>query len=356
MKIIFVAICLFLMAGTGKADELHQDLFEEPVNQTIQARHRDVLSQMQPPELIERSRLMPYRHNTFSLYQQTKGDQYAMEVNYSFKYLFTRPDCFYEVGDEQQQCKNDWDKRNELYFSYTGKFDFYVGGTGERDSGPVINRMSNPALHWRFYQPEWIALKWIDYGLEHRSNGQTTSATLKDASGNYIANNEWKAEHRAYIDGISRGSNYISVEGRNDLNIFDVGIKYWLSGKIYHNNPESDVTWGDGQYQNHKIWDYDIARAVFETEQMINNASFPKIVYSVEYTVGKKGLPTDSANISFTFPWVASATFPEIFSRRTVFPIFFRLHTGPMNELSNYTVAESTFYIGLALDPFPERN
>ncbi|MDH2916489.1 MAG: hypothetical protein PXX77_06375, partial [Gallionella sp.] len=204
--------------------------------------HDDTSSKAFPSPLREQSRLVPYNHNTVAFYQRTKGDQYAMEVNYSFRYLFTRPDCYYEVENEHKTCIDGWNKRLEFYFAYTGKFDFYVGGTDERASGPVINRISNPAFHWRLYQPDLFTLHWIDFGIEHRSNGQTTSAGLQDAAGNYIANNEWKAGHRAYIDGISRGSNYFSLEGRDSAHLDKTEIKYWLSGKAYFPKPESDVT------------------------------------------------------------------------------------------------------------------
>jgi hypothetical protein len=73
------------------------------------------------------------------------ADEAAVRVQYSFKYTLlgcapaARPkaDGFAPAADPES---------SEVFVAYTGQFDFY---SGTRPSGPVINRISNPGIHWR---------------------------------------------------------------------------------------------------------------------------------------------------------------------------------------------------------------
>ncbi len=162
----------------------------------------------------KKSRLIAYQPNT-AAWEFAHDDDGALEVNYSFRYLLTRPDCSVEKGTDKLNCITGWQCRKEWFLSYTGKFDFYMH---TRPSGPVVNRMNNPAAHWRIHNPalrDWV--EWVDIGMEHRSNGQTTEFDLKDTNGNYIAEQRWNAGDRAYIDGISRSANYFSAEVKNSF-------------------------------------------------------------------------------------------------------------------------------------------
>jgi len=290
------------------------------------------------------SRLQAHKPNSIA-WEFTDEDDNSLEANYSFRYLLTRPDCSVEIGGEQAKCLKDWPTRNEWFLSYTGKFDFYMG---TRDSGPVVNRVSNPALHWRIHNPSLMkGIDWINIALEHRSNGQVTEFDIKDASGNYVAEQRWLAGDRAYIDSISRGANYFSFEMKNSFKSKTTKYGYWLSAKAYFTE-DSLVTWGDKKGSDHRIWDYDVARFVFVGNKVKGeNKKFKQFEYSFEYTLGAKGFATDSLEASIYFPYV--------YGKRTYFPInYLKIHVGPMSELSNYTEPQASIYLGLKLNPFPE--
>lgn len=290
----------------------------------------------------EQSRLTAYRPNTVAL-DFSQGDKNpALEVIYSFKYMFTKPDCYYET-DGKAECIEKWPVRTEIFFSYTGKFDFYW--LELLPSSPVVNRISNPALHVRMnYVPdEKNNLEWIDFGVEHRSNGQVTSAYEQDSAGKYIAEQKWQGNDIAYINGISRGSNFFSLEGKHIVALGKKKGTNWLSAKLYLSE-DTGVTWGNGKYRDHKIWHYDFIREVFEWQPVDN---IPKLVSVVEYTIGLKGFATHSMNASLTYNYSTS--------RRETIPYFVKIHIGPMNELSNYTVPQRSLFFGISLNPYPER-
>lgn len=301
----------------------------------------------------QQSRLSAYQPNS-AAWEITEDDKSALEVNFSFRYLITRPDCYFELEydkNEALSCINSWDNRSEWFFSYTGKFDFYVG---TRSSGPVINRKNNPALHWRSHEPTWLPwlgnkIKWIDLALEHRSNGQITEYDALDRNGNMIAERAWLLSDRAYIDSISRAANYFSAEIlKKDYVDDNTSNSYYLKAKAYFDD-ESLVTWGSRKNENDRIWDYDVFRLIFsQTKRLPNNTYFKQIEWDVEYTVGMKGFDTDSLNASIYLPLVSK-------DKRIVFPInYFKIHLGPMNELSNYTEPQNSFFFGFKFNPMPK--
>lgn len=290
----------------------------------------------------KKSRLTAFKPNTLA-WETTTDDESSLEANYSFRYLLTRPDCSVEKGDEKITCNNEWNNRNEWFFTYTGKFDFYMG---TRNSGPVVNRISNPALHWRLYNPSFIhGIDWLNIALEHRSNGQVTEYDLKDSNGDYIAETKWNDGDRKYIDGISRGANYFSAEIKKKLIIENTKFDFYISAKAYFTE-DSKVTWGARKGSGDKISDYDILRFVVEGNTKSSKTWLSELEYSVEYTVGTKAFETDSINASLYFPYV--------YGKRTYFPInYIKIHVGPMNELSNYTEPQTSIYIGFKLNPWP---
>jgi hypothetical protein len=53
---------------------------------------------------------------------------------------------------------------------------------GTRTSGPVINRISNPAIHIFNRIPGKslpLGIRYFDIGFEHRSDGQVTEINIK---------------------------------------------------------------------------------------------------------------------------------------------------------------------------------
>jgi len=275
-------------------------------------------------------RLVPYKMN-YAIYQFTKTDESALEVQYSLKYNFIK-----EFDEKCNQAHN-------FFFSYTGMFDFYVG---TRSSGPVINRISNPAFHYKFdlVNSENSSI-WFDFGLEHKSNGQVTDPNDKDDNpnsptyGQYITQLEYNKGNRHYFDGISVGSNYVSLSaGANKDNN---NLTYGLTYKLYVTS-ESDVTWGKYAGSGVKLNDFDMINVNMSKTFMFNSVNFKDATLTLAYAIGKKGLSTDSVDIFAILPLY-------IDSCEWKFPFMVKAHFGPMDRMSDYTKSLSSIGIGFAL-------
>src|SRR5712691_2744880 len=145
----------------------------------------------------EGTRFSAYEPN-YAVWRHASGDENAIRVHYSFRHLFTAPDCMSAYRRENTsaewkdmsaehkkataeaalECLNSYDSRYQIFLSFTGEFDFYMT---TRDSSPVINRVSSPGLHYRRYTPAsgWLQMKWWDVAVEHKSDGQATDARDK---------------------------------------------------------------------------------------------------------------------------------------------------------------------------------
>lgn len=215
----------------------------------------------------------------------------------------------------------------ELFLSYTGEFDFYAG---TRPSGPVINRLNNPAINLRIplrrlYGPGKSVDDNITISLEHRSNGQTTEAGTD--LGTERAERAYNARDRAYFDTLSRGANFIglAVKTNDPLGVstnLDLGLKLRL-----YLDQDSDVRWGPYLGQRRTIKDYDLLQttAAWQT---------PGGWVDVSWRVGAAGVKASSLTLGYQIP-VRN------------FPLYVRYHLGRMNTLSNYTQRQDSIGIGL---------
>jgi len=302
----------------------------------------------------EGTRFSAYEPN-YAVWRHASGDENAIRVHYSFRHLFTAPDCLsaytrenasakrQDVSAEQKkataeaalECLNSYDSRYQIFLSFTGEFDFYMT---TRDSSPVINRVSSPGLHYRRYTPAsgWLQMKWWDVAVEHKSDGQATDARDKITDpgsanvGQYRAQVEYDKGNHAYLDTISRGTNYVSGETR-----FLLGEKMdaWARIKFFYFSNDTDVTWGPYANRGPKMSQFDVVRLVFARP-------FGRDAVSVEWTLGTKGLSTDSVNLGVDVPstW-----------RGVTIPWFIWAHAGPLNTLSDYTRPQKAIGIGLKL-------
>jgi len=264
----------------------------------------------------EGTRFSAYEPN-YAVWRHASGDENAIRVHYSFRHLFTAPDCMsayrrenaslmqQDVNAEQKkataeaalECLNAYDSRYQIFLSFTGEFDFYMT---TRDSSPVINRVSSPGLHYRRYTPAsgWLQMKWWDVAVEHKSDGQATDARDKITDpasanvGQYRAQVEFDKGNHAFIDTISRGTNYVSGETR-----FLLGERMdaWARIKFFYFSNDTDVTWGPYANRAPKMSQFDVVRLVFARP-------FGRDAVSVEWTLGTKGLSTDSVNLGVDVP------------------------------------------------------
>lgn len=298
----------------------------------------------------KKSRLSAYQPN-YAIFQSTDNDEGSIEAHYSFKYKITKPHCmplkfFGESSDDSKTigCLENYKNRWEVFLSFTGEFDFYMGS---RHSGPVINRISNPALHYRkhFKDLSWnnLSIEWLNIGLEHKSNGQVvesnelvTDRTSSDF-GKYKTQVEFEAGNHEYFDSISRSTNYFSLEAKGKL---PYDIRGYAIAKLYIND-ESDVSWGEFANKDVKISDYDRVNIIVSHTFRPKMESIPEIEVGFEWMVGDDLLETDSYNINLFFPWIPK--------NNIKIPFYIRAHVGPMNTLSNYTEEQNAIGFGIRL-------
>ena len=270
-------------------------------------------------------RLSTFEPNpNYAIWQGTDNDDNAIEVHYSLRYTLTHPYC---IEDESTQ---DYAARWELYFSYAGQFDYYI----TRDSGPVINRVSNPAIHYRKYYPDTF-FEWLDISIEHRSNGQVTEIDERDGA-QLKTQIAYHNGDYAYFDGLSRGANYFKLMALFDL---DNNAKLWTSVKFYSDD-DSEVNWGPGVLTKPSIRDYDRVKLTYRKRwgEEENEKEF-----TFEWRFGEEGLDTDSYDIAIMVPF-------ELWDLNL--PLYLRIHTGPMNTLSNYTEELDSIALGLKFTEF----
>jgi hypothetical protein len=289
-------------------------------------------------------RFMPYDRN-YAIWQWTENDDQAMEVQYSLKYNFY--DCQGDGDLRLFGCRSDGRSKLNFFFAYTGQFDFYVG---TRPSGPVVNRLSNPALHVSYdkltVNPEKPDITdWsIDLSVEHRSNGQVVDPNEKDLGprsptfGKYRTEIEYAKGNREYFDRISRGANYVKLSGFYNIPDTEVGLE--LTGKGYFTN-ESAVTWGKYAGRNIEFSDFDLFQIKLRDRLFVHLPFIPTTVIALEYTIGEKVFATDSMDLFLTFPFITNKSGWSL-------PFFVKAHTGPMERLSDFSRSVNSIGVGLS--------
>ena len=287
-------------------------------------------------------RRLGFHEPLFGIYQFTKDDESSARLHYSFRYTVTDPGCEAPSRASSAAARADYERmrrhgRHEWYLSYTGQFDFYMG---TRDSGPVINRISNPALHYRSYLGKRSGLpqpmQWWDVSIEHRSTGQTTDPNLRTSSGEYSTQTAHERGDHAYLDTMSQDTNFVSLEARWDLG----PVRLWSRWKPVYFATTTAVTWGPMAGSNVSIADYDRFRFILgyrlaDAPRLIDE----KWLYG-EWTVGDKGLLTDSFNISAYLPFKLG---------QLNIPFFARYHHGPLHTLSDFAKEQRSLGFGLLL-------
>jgi hypothetical protein len=268
----------------------------------------------------EPHRRLDFYEPLYGVYQFTQGDDSAARLHYSFRYTAK---CSYLADGGRK----DW------FFSYTGEFDFYMF---TRPSGPVVNRISNPAFHlrrWSRKQKEPNGLQYWDVAVEHRSNGQTVDATQPD--GRVRAQRAYEDGDNAFLDSISQATNFLSVEARFD---FGDNWRTWSKVKPVYFATSTDITWGPWADKNTHIRHYDVLRLIVARKLYGHGTKLPDQSWLyAEWTAGTKGLYADSLNLSAHFPFkVGDAQLP----------FFVRAHFGPLHTLSSYPRSQTSLGFG----------
>lgn len=216
----------------------------------------------------------------------------------------------------------------KLFGSYTGEFDFYYT---TRESDPVINRLNNPALHIRladkFSWTEKLKADYIDLAIEHKSNGQTKSIDFKNLA---EANAAYKSGEERYFDDFDMGDNYFSTE----LKFRQSRQSFYIKLKLYPENKEEEINWGDLAGKQVTIEDFDRWRLLYAARQKNGNQ------FSAEWTIGDRWFKSDSFNFDY------------MFNVKNALPLYIRYHSGPLETQSNYSYPVDSIAIGIKFAPY----
>jgi len=234
----------------------------------------------------------------------------SLRIKLSFRYDFKELPFWRKTINEK------------IFFTYTGVFDFYVLCGGCRESEPVVGRVYNPALHWRFLETNDTHLQ---FSIQHRSNGQVTDARLTDASGNFIADTEFQNMNIPYIDGISRSSNFIELEYKKILNNND---RVYLRIRPFFDSRDSLQTWRVSEPRDADYEDYDRVQLIYSKVFSCDSR------FSVKWSVGDSGFSTDSLDLGFQYNWRG-------------LPLYLSAHHGPMETLSDHTRNVTSIGLGI---------
>lgn len=305
---------------------------------------QDTFSKTLPHSVSIKDNYKEKRFNSFGLnsatwqFNDSSDDDDALEGNYSFSYTWF--DC--RRGNENETedsasfdtCLPENTVNFASYLSYTGQFDFYMG---TRRSGPVVNRISNPAIHFQWLlSNNDLVINYLDIGIEHRSDGQTAEIHWKNRDGRLRTQIAYETNDYEYFDGLSRGANYISLSlGKNNGND---GLSWQISAKHYWHQ-DSDINWGPLANKGLKFEDYDLINLSINYPVGKSFWIFKDIKLSGQYRFGKEFTDTDSVDVSLLLP---------IKTERVDLPIFVKAHFGPFETLSNYTNSVTNFGVGLA--------
>lgn len=287
------------------------------------------------------TKFRPYEPN-YAIWQLTENDDPAMEVRYSFKYLLN-------------SLKGGVSNQRGAYLKFTGEFDFYMGS---RPSSPVINRSSNPGIHYRQYKggedlADLLAWKYWDAGLQHLSNGQALDAEDQAT----VLQNTWLQDKNSVLfDDVSRSVNFFSLEssfrfGKNRQQKYGANsngpegrcdddstgcYNLWVRLIPFYIDDDNPVTWGQDAGRCDDIADYDRLRMVLTKQLQWNDVEL-----GLEWTIGDEGFDTDSFDVFVNIPRIGKRELPV--------PIYIRYHNGPMNNLSDYTREQNSIGIGIRL-------
>lgn len=248
-----------------------------------------------------------------------------------------------DVKDEVAQAPGTrssfWQRlRNaELFVSYTNRFDFYLGS---RDSGPVINRVSNPGLHLRL--PVEVGGNEDDrrdawqLSLEHMSDGQVVEPAT-NARDQLLAQRAYERGDRHFFDTISRGMNFVAVQREWVWKRSDNEPSFDVRAKIKHYvGSDSSITWGP-------LADRGLRFADYERIGVRLGVHLPHLGrFELTSQIGDRGL----RRASHTLGWQRNLRWE---SWNVELPLYVQAHFGPMNTLSNYTQRQDSFGIGLRL-------
>ncbi|WP_105166587.1 hypothetical protein [Pseudoalteromonas sp. T1lg23B] len=346
--LLYPLFCLLLLSNVcTAAPQLSGSLPEK--------RHKEKDEQSPPQESFFRN-IQPFEGTEIYVdYGRGNDLDGALDVQYSFKYVFGRDMNFEKEGDF------DWNAA----FSFSGEFDFYLG---TRNSGPVVGRRYNPGLQlaWGTVKRDGV-IEWR-LSLEHESNGQTTDSlpTLlsiaRDNKAEY-AQDHPDIDNYYYLqmatETVSRGSDFLAVGGvyrvnlnnvayqdcHSKLSCFDIHLKF----RKVLGDPEDEVFW-DVTKRLDQLEDYQGTDITFVSQFSIEDRIFKLLggpsTLSLRYRSGEIWGGDMGTNNTFDLSFTSHLHVTS----EVQLPIIFSYHAGYLEELYKYSEKAHYLRVGLALN------
>lgn len=329
---------------------------------------------------LDQQPFQPYETNAAFFKFPKYNDANSLEINISQRYFF-RNDQQSDNGTQEPSIRSfnfpasqEWLHDINLYFSFTGRFDFFWSPFGdiERDSKPVISRFENPAFHIlrrtnkvRATPEKRLAgLQWFDLGIEHMSNGQSIDANdpvikpiIQQA---YLERDNDPSAYKV-LDSISRTNATIALTAEAAWNgiIYPNNASDSLFAKIIlRSGQEADVYWGRYANTDVDFDDYHLFRLqytkIFPDSKSKKNNIVPEIGF--ELIGGKKMFEYLNDNILHSGhddthredAWNIHVVYPVNLYWFGYIPLAFKVHYGPMDNISLYTTHVKHYSVGVA--------
>ena len=287
------------------------------------------------PRLCEIMGKVDFYEPNYGMYSFSKHNDNALEVQYSGRYNFITKRC---TMDNEYECKDGAPIQYDLFFSLTGRYDFYAFNNKDsinRDSRPVINRFFNPALHARIIRPINPMIEFLDYSIEHLSNGQ--SGDFKEIN---FASGEGENYAASDSNSISMFFHSISAQmvfdGQDNVmyKVFARAVLgYWDTELDIYS--EDSVTIGEDDFPGyHRFKIGTILEKTFNDDKMLFELSFT-------------GHNKTSFDAFLSYP---VKRIPGVRILRGAFDnLLVRYHNGYLSRLSNYDLKEETLGIGFGV-------
>lgn len=333
----FVVVPFLFIAGGSLANSIPVVDMEKVVNKT-----ESVIAPSPINDFF--MRLRPYE-GSYVYFDYGRGNDLDghLDVQYSFRYLFTQPHTF-----------NAEDEDYEVSFTFSGEFDFYMLS---RDSGPVIGRRYNPGIMYQHLAAKKSGLIVYNFSFEHESNGQVvdtpnTLFSLQRDFKNRYQERYPNLDDSYYLDmatdSVSRSTEIFAAIGgvyrinvddtewfacNNSISCFEIYFKFRDSlGDV-----EDDVFW-DGQSTNAHLIEHQGSQLSLYSG-FNNNIQSLTLIYRTGQIFGGNPGQKNTWDINYTHNLKISDNF--------YLPVILSYHYGYLEELSNYSEKTSYFSMGL---------
>lgn len=249
---------------------------------------------------------------------------------------------------------DSWDY--SWFVTYTGKFDFYPG---VRDSGPVANRLFNPALFYAHRLNKTNGFIEFRASFEHESNGQDitdTAGLISQANSFYQKNqSDGITRNEAFEiakEGVSRSSNFLGLgavyrynDGKlssDDCNRKFECVDFHFKLRTFTFGIEEDFFWISDPNQWAELTDYQSTKIQLSTHfgSVNNEKQSSKYGIEISYRTGQIDSnfgDNNTFDLSLYYNW-------EIIGM--VIPLMATYHSGYLSELYQFEKKSSYAMFG----------